>query len=479
MPLAEETPQLSDQPSAGLKTAIDRMLGEERRLATQAASVVRLVSAMGILGIIFASFGTSKSDIWAQAMIPVAIYVVSALGFFLIRNLQAAARLAVLVGFVDIAAIGAIQFVVQGDLTHSATIATFTLGLFALIVASSSLVLRPSNVFLIAGVSTITEGWLLRSADIEYGVVGIAGIVLFSVAATTRAGTGRLSAVATSLAKTEIDRQMALLRGETLEQEKQQIETKLTDTRAQNDELIQLQAAKEALAQVLVHDLRSPLTGVIASLDTIRCELEEAGLRPDLQKSSGEALRQAERLTSMISDLLDVAKLEEGRLQPRRSRISAAELCEEVRSHALLIPRARRLAILAEAGPDLFLDADRNLLTRMVENLTTNAIRFAKTRVLVSAQREGNDLVFRVQNDGPPISQSLQGHLFEKFAQGGRTDGGWGLGLYFCKLAAEVHQGSVGVGASPDWNVTFEIRLPASVSSESTASSTSTSSLAA
>lgn len=477
--MPQEQSQLSGPSSLELKGAIDRALADERRLSTSTASILRLASAVGLLLIIFASFGVSRNDLWAKAMIPVAIYVLSALGFFLIRNVPAAARLALLIGFVDMAAVSAIQVVIQGDVARSGTFAGFTLGVFAVIVASSSLVLRSSSVFVTAAVASVSEAWLLRDTGIEWGVVGISWLVLFAVAGVSRASIGRLSTVAASLARTEIDRRMAQVRGETLAQEKEQIETKLVDTRAQNDELIQLQAAKEALAQVLVHDLRSPLTAVIASIDLMRMELEEAGIRPDLQKSAGEALRQTERLTSMISDLLDVAKLEEGRLQPKLAGFVARDLCEEVRSRAILAPRAKRLTILAEADDSLQGFADINLLTRMVENLATNALRYAKTRVRICASREGSTLVFRVQNDGPSVTPTMQAHLFEKFAQAGRTDGGWGLGLYFCKLAAEVHGGSVGIADVPDWNVTFEIRLPASAGESGLPTAADESSLAA
>jgi signal transduction histidine kinase len=402
-------------------------------------------------------------------MIPVAIYVLGALCFFLLRNVQAAVRLAWLTGLVDVGAVGAILFGVQQASPSPPAVATFALGLFALIVASSALVLRPAFVFVTAAAASLAEIWLLRSTDLPWGVIAIAIVVLFAVAAMTQVSARRLQAVASGLARAEVARQLEHLRGEALVREKQTIETKLTDSQAQNELLIQLQAAKESLAQVLVHDLRNPVSSVMAALDLIRQELEDAGIRPDLQRSAQGALRQADRLTAMIADLLDVARLEEGKLQPHVETLSAAGIVEDVKAQTLLLPRAKKLAIEAEAVPDLRVDADPKLLTRMVENLAANAVRFASGRVRISVAREESQLVFRVQNDGPPLNPTIRAHLFEKFAQAGRTDGGWGLGLYFCRLAAEVHGGSVAVMEDPAWNVTFALRLPAHVDGKSLA----------
>jgi signal transduction histidine kinase len=460
-----------------LAQAIDQVLADERRLATRAASFVRLGNSLLILAIIFTSWRASGDEAWARLMIPVAVYVIGALGIFLLRSAAAAGRLVFLTGFIDIAAVSAILFGVESATTRSPlAVAAFGLGVFAFVVASSALVVRGGLVFVIAGVAAISETWLLRSvppmpshpvagadAPVDWGVIAIAGVLLFAVAAMTQLRGSRLRTLAEDLARTEVERRLAQMRGEVLVREKQHIETRLVDSLTENDVLKQLQAAKESLAQVLVHDLRSPLSAVMATLDLVRQELEDAHLRPDLQRSASGAYKQAERLTAMISDLLDVAKLEEGHLKPRRETLSAADICEGVRSQICQLPRARKLEIRADSEPGLRVDADPNLLLRMVENLAVNAVRFANRTVRISAARDGGSLVFRVQNDGPPISPAMRAHLFEKFAQAGRTDGGWGLGLYFCKLAAEVHGGSVGFDEDPAWNVTFVVRLPAHV----------------
>jgi signal transduction histidine kinase len=402
-----------------LTSQIDQVLADERRVATRSASMVRLGNTILILVVIFANFVHTRNDAWANAMIPVTVYVVAALALFLLRNVPAAVRLAWLTSFVDVAAVGVILFAVLVASPSPAAVAALSLGLFGLIVASSSLMLRPAFVFLTAAAAALCDTWLLRSADLDWGMAAIACVVLFAVAATTQVSSRRISAVATGLALAEVSRQFEALRLENMTREKRTIETKLVSSQQQNDELIQLQQAKDTLAQVLVHDLRSPLTAVMATLDYIRMELVEAKVRPDLQQSAADALTQADRLTSMINDLLDVARLEEGRLQPTREDLSAKELCELVRAGSGALPRARKLLLEVDTAPGLRLDADRNLLRRALENLSGNAVRFAQRRVRISATKEGQNIVFRVQNDGPPLGARLHEHLFEKFVQGG------------------------------------------------------------
>jgi signal transduction histidine kinase len=451
-----------------LNAAIDQALARERIAATQAATIVRLTTTLAILGIIFTRWRSSGgADFWARMMIPVSVYVVSALTLFILRRVPAALRLAWFTGLIDIAAVAAIFFQeASGDDTVSNA---FPLGFFALLVATSALTLQRNFVFVTAAASSACEIWLLRSAHAGWGYSGIAVIVLFAVGAATQVASHRLRAVVEGLARTEVARRLAGTRLKAMASENERIATELYDTQAQNDALVALQHAKEGLAQVLVHDLRSPVTAVMASLDFIRQELEFAHERPDLQRSAADAVRQAERLTSMINDLLDVARLEEGRLKPLLADLSAADLCQESRRHSALLPRIRKLKVEVESDAGLRVEADRKLLVRILDNLLGNAVRFAETRVRLTALGEGNEVVFRVQNDGPPINPLMRKHLFEKFAQLGRTDGGWGLGLYFCRLAAEVHGGSVSVESDDQWNVSFVLRLPSRIQQETLA----------
>ena len=117
------------------------------------------------------------------------------------------------------------------------------------------------------------------------------------------------------------------------------------------------------------------------------------------------------------------------------------------------------------AAPDLCASLDRELVERVLDNLLSNALRFVKAgdRVELSAAQEEGRLVLRVRNSGAPLPAELRPILFNRFStQGARGRGNAGLGLYFCRLVAEAHGGSIALEDAPGWNVTFAIRLPLS-----------------
>jgi signal transduction histidine kinase len=118
------------------------------------------------------------------------------------------------------------------------------------------------------------------------------------------------------------------------------------------------------------------------------------------------------------------------------------------------------------AAPEaLALEADRALLTRVVENLAANAARHTPQggRMRLEAREQDDEVVLAVHNDGRPIPPDAREQLFDKFAQGGAersVRSGWGLGLYFCRLAVEAHGGRIGVEEVAGWSTSFVVRLP-------------------
>jgi signal transduction histidine kinase len=98
-----------------------------------------------------------------------------------------------------------------------------------------------------------------------------------------------------------------------------------------------------------------------------------------------------------------------------------------------------------------------------MENLMSNALRYTPTagKILVAARAEPGTVIVSVHNSGQPIPRMLQGRIFEKFDRGvGDKRRGWGLGLYFCRLAVAAHGGTIAVEDVPGWPVSFVIRLP-------------------
>jgi signal transduction histidine kinase len=236
----------------------------------------------------------------------------------------------------------------------------------------------------------------------------------------------------------------------------------LSEAHGRNEQLVAVQAHQEQLMQFLVHDLRSPLSAITLSLSWMEQELPPG---EPLVESVRTGLAVTARLDRMISDLLDVPRLEAGRLEPRQQNVPVAPLLDEVRRSLEGAARLRKLHLEVRSPLGLELKGDAGLLVRVVENLATNALRYAPSggRVRLEAGQEPGCHWLAVRNDGLAIPPEVREHIFDKYVQGTRElEGrrGYGLGLYFSRLAAEAHGGRLAVEDTPGWATSFVMRLP-------------------
>lgn len=233
-----------------------------------------------------------------------------------------------------------------------------------------------------------------------------------------------------------------------------------------NQALRESERLRENLVQMLVHDLRGPLSGLLASLQLLELEngqsLDEEG-----RESLRHAFQSVGSLTGMITDLLDVTRLEAGRLELDRRQTTARQLTERALD---LLGEAKRGYRISLAVPgSLQLQVDPELICRVLVNLIGNALKFTTTegRVDISASALDRDRVrFCVSDQGPGIAAEYHGLIFEKFGQvEARRSGSVhsaGLGLAFCKLAVEAHGGVIGVESEPGQGSTFWFELAGS-----------------
>ncbi len=237
------------------------------------------------------------------------------------------------------------------------------------------------------------------------------------------------------------------------------------ELRRMNERLREAHKLKEDLASLVVHDLRNPLSALAGNVEILEEELASAS--PTVRDSLGDCKVLAARALSLLAGLLDVAQLEEGILRVHHAEVPvAAVLTAAARtSHAYV--KSRNLQLTIHVTPDdLRGTFDADLVGRILENLIANAVRYATSggKLRLSAVREGNDLVFTVANDGPAIPLEERARIFEKFYRieerraGARANRG--LGLYFCRLAAEAHDGTIRVEETPEFPTTFVIRIP-------------------
>ena len=220
---------------------------------------------------------------------------------------------------------------------------------------------------------------------------------------------------------------------------------------------------REDLTRTLVHDLRNPLTSMLSSLDAL-----EASLGPETVAQAALvriARRGGIKLRSLVDAILDVSRLEERAmpvaLTPVDLGAAVAEAFELQRP--LAEPRRLTLASAIPAGfPRVW--ADRELLSRILQNLVGNAIKFAprggEVRVCAERDEEPGMLRVSVADDGPGLPAELRERVFEKFVTGRHAASGSGLGLTFCRLAIEAQGGRIRAESRPGGGALLVFTLP-------------------
>lgn len=230
--------------------------------------------------------------------------------------------------------------------------------------------------------------------------------------------------------------------------------------------LQELEKLRDDLMNMIVHDLRTPLTSVITGIQT----LDMVGdLNDDQLLLLGIAVTGGETLLGMINDLLDVEKLESGSMQLDYATLSAADLVTSAVSQVASLAASKQLMLAYHLAADLPpLRGDANKLRRTLVNLLGNAIKFTPSGGVVTVgvhhSKESQGIEFFVSDTGEGIPAEAFGRIFERFGQVESRQGGrvmtTGLGLSFCKLAVEAHGGNVGVESVPGQGSIFRFTIP-------------------
>ncbi len=230
--------------------------------------------------------------------------------------------------------------------------------------------------------------------------------------------------------------------------------------------LQKLEALRDSLTGLIVHDLRTPLTGLLSGL------LIMDGLGPLNEKQTQAlhiAVRGGRNLLGMINDLLDISKMESGSMVLDRNPLPVVQVVETAVSQLMPLATERGLT-LASNLPDetALLCADEEKLVRILVNLLGNAIKFTPRggSITVTVRRDVDEgsVLFGVADTGEGIPPEAFGKIFEKFGQvesrqGGRTMS-TGLGLTFCRMAVEAHGGRIWVESELGKGSVFSFTIP-------------------
>jgi two-component system sensor histidine kinase/response regulator len=211
----------------------------------------------------------------------------------------------------------------------------------------------------------------------------------------------------------------------------------------QRDDLQRLQLQKEQLVAFLVHDLKNPVNAIELQAELV---LRDRDASERSRRAATKIREEGRSLIRMITTLLDIAKADEGRLDPIRQPIDLRALVASVIEE--LEARAHAAGVRLTCGVEVpAISADPDLFRRVLENLVENAIQHAPedSEVRITALPSEGGVVVRVRDAGAGVAPEQRERVFERFVQGQHepTRSNRGLGLAFCKLTIEAHRGRI------------------------------------
>jgi Na+/proline symporter/nitrogen-specific signal transduction histidine kinase len=260
-----------------------------------------------------------------------------------------------------------------------------------------------------------------------------------------------------------------------LEQQSRALEATTAELRCANERLLELDRLKDDFVSTVSHELRTPLTSIRSFSEIL---LDNPGLE---QRQRQEFLRiivtESERLTRLINDMLDLAKIEAGKLDWHMQQVSVAEIAREAAAALSQLFRDKDVKLELQLADGISrTTADRDRLFQVVVNLLSNAVKFSPHSGLVTlAVKDGADCVtLSVADNGPGIAPSDRESIFERFRQVGNTltakPEGSGLGLAISRMIVEHFGGRVWVEDAPAGGAVFRVRLPRGVTAATDAS---------
>jgi len=244
----------------------------------------------------------------------------------------------------------------------------------------------------------------------------------------------------------------------------------LNVVRRQHVAVVELQRQKDLLSGMIIHDLRNPLAVTLLAIDELRQRSQAPSAQAaDPNPEIEEAYAATQRTLSLVNLLLDVMRMEDGALRPKRAQADLAAIVkakvEEYR------PMARSGSILIEARTPRSppsLEVDAKLIARVIDNLIVNAIKHTPKggaiQVKLEHEADAPNVVLSVVDNGEGMPPEALPRLFQKYGRvEGQSMGGshdTGLGLVFCRMAVELHGGTIEALSGLGRGTTIRVELP-------------------
>ena len=248
------------------------------------------------------------------------------------------------------------------------------------------------------------------------------------------------------------------------------------ELRVRLEELAQADQRKDEFLAMLGHELRNPLSAVLDAIVTAQLDQNRRA------RALAIARRQTDQLAGLVDDLLDVGRITQGKIALKKEPLEVGSLVKQAveEAHCLVEPGRHRLSVIVSSPVEnAQIEADPARMRQVMVNLIHNAAKFTPRggRIDVLAERNDDEIVFRVRDSGIGISPDLLPHIFDLFTQGqrslDRSHGGLGVGLTLVKRLVEMHGGhvhanSAGLGTGSE----FAVHMPIAAMTRSSVSAT-------
>ena len=243
--------------------------------------------------------------------------------------------------------------------------------------------------------------------------------------------------------------------------ERRRVEAALQE---QNEALERANRAKDSFLAAMSHELRTPLNAIIGFTGLLLMKLH-GPLTSDQERQLQMVQSSGKHLLSLINDLLDLARIESGKVELQLERVACKPVLDDVIGTLQPMAAAKHLVLRQQPlDPELAVRADARALQQILLNLTNNAVKFtASGHVHLSAQVRDGQVLLQVEDTGPGISAEDQVRLFEAFSQVGdlrqRKNESTGLGLHLSRKLAELMAGRIEVASEPGRGSRFTLVL--------------------
>lgn len=237
--------------------------------------------------------------------------------------------------------------------------------------------------------------------------------------------------------------------------------------RDQSEKLREVDVAKEEFSSMITHELKTPLFPIVGY-----CEMLQSGDYGELTDEQKEKIQiiydSAQSLLQLVQDVLDIHKLELGKIQPHISDYDAKEMIDMVLIRFFPVAFERKIKLFNITEPEIRCRCDNERIIQVLNNIINNALKFVSDntgQIEVSAKYNDGSVMFAIKDNGSGIPKEKQKNLFQKFYQVDssitRKGGGTGLGLAICKGIVDIHKGKIWVESETGTGTTFFFSLPA------------------